>query len=120
MFEYRAVILSVHDGDTLDLDLDLGFRLHNIQMVMRFSGVDAPELKRTDRLGEIAREALTGWLVAHPGPYLAQTEKDRTEKYGRFLLSALVAADGHELINDQLAAGHLKFYTGSGPKPTWP
>jgi micrococcal nuclease len=120
MFEYRAIVLSVHDGDTLDLDVDLGFRIHNIQMVMRLAGVDAPELKRADRLGELAREALTGWLAAHPGPYTAHTEKDHTEKYGRYLLSALVAADSHELINDQMAAGYLKFYTGNGPKPTWP
>lgn len=120
MYEYGATVLSVHDGDTLDLDISMGFRIHNIQMVMRLAGVDAPELKRADRLGELSRDSVMTWLIAHPGPYVAHTEKDHAEKYGRILLAGLTASDGHELINDQLAAGFLKPYSGFGPKPTWP
>lgn len=120
MYEYTAKILSVHDGDTIRIDVDLGFEIHNTNMDVRLFGVDAPELKRTDQLGEKSRDALNAWLVAHPGPYRATTVKDHTEKYGRYLVSALLAADEHELINDQLSAGWLKVYSGSGPKPVWP
>lgn len=124
LYEYRVVVLSVHDGDTLRADFDLGRYVHNVDTDCRLAGVDAPELKARqsdpDGLGEQARAAVRSWLATHPGPYTARTVKDTTEKYGRFLIAALVAADGHELIADQTAAGWLKPYTGSGPKPTWP
>lgn len=120
MYEYRAVVVAVHDGDTISLDVDCGFDIHIVRLEVRLSGVDAPELKRSDQLGEQARDSLSAWLVAHPGPYIAHTEKDHTEKYGRYLLGALTAADHRELINDGLAAGWLKFYSGRGLKPVWP
>ena len=118
MFEYSAQVLEVHDGDTLRLDVDLGMGIHYVSLRARFFGFDAPELGRPDGLGERARGQITAWLKAHPGPYIISTEKDRKEKYGRYLLARL-SAGGHELITEQLAAGFLKPYTGEGPKPTW-
>lgn len=120
VYEYGAQVLSVHDGDTLRLDVDLGFRQHYVGMDIRLAGVDAPELGRADHLGEQARDALDEWVASHPGPYRVTTTKDRQEKYGRFLVAALLAPDGHELLVDQAAAGWLKPYAGSGPKPSWP
>jgi micrococcal nuclease len=120
MYEYQARVLSVHDGDTMRLDVDLGFNVHNINMDMRVSGFDAPELGRSDKLGEIARDAVLAWLASHIGPYLILTRKDQAEKYGRYLLARVLAVDGHDLIADQIAAGFLKPYSGTGAKPTWP
>lgn len=120
MYEYAASVLSVHDADTIRIDLDLGCSVHNVNLDVRLAGVDAPELRRPDQLGERAREALGAWLVAHPGPYRVTTIKDRTEKYGRYLVGFVIAPDGHELLADLTAAGWLKPYTGQGPKPIWP
>lgn len=120
MYEYTATIFSVHDGDTLRMSLDLGFDIFRQDMDMRLFGVDAPELKRPDKLGEKSRDALQAWLVAHPSPYVVTTFKDKTEKFGRYLIKTLTANDGHELIADQLLAGYLKKYAGHGPKPVWP
>jgi endonuclease YncB( thermonuclease family) len=114
----------VHDGDTITVDVDLGFEIHVVRKNMRFFGYDAPELKThltdPDGYGEAARAYLNSWLGQHPGPYTIHTEHDHTEKYWRFLMSALIAADDHELLNEMIAAGWLKPYTGSGPKPIWP
>jgi endonuclease YncB( thermonuclease family) len=119
MYEYTGKILEIHDGDTIRIDLDLGLQIHQVNLDCRFYGVDAPELGRPDGLGEKARGEIVAWLTKHPGPYVMATIKDRTEKYGRYLLEAITAADGRELIGDLLAAGFLKPYTGHGPKPEW-
>lgn len=120
MYAYRARVISVHDGDTISLDVDLGFDVHVARMDVRLAGVDAPELNRVDLLGEKAKASLLTWLATHRGPYEITTAKDHTEKYGRYLVTALAAEDHHELIGDGLIMGWLKMYAGRGPKPSWP
>ena len=131
MYEYEASLISIHDGDTLRLSIDLGFSVHfltpnpeNEPQSIRFLGYDAPELKARkadpNGLGEEARDAVAAWFGLHPPPYTVKTEKDRTEKFGRYLIRSLTSADTHELIGDQVQAGYLKPYSGSGPKPVWP
>jgi len=128
MYEYEATLVAVHDGDTITLDIDLGFSIHfltpkvgNTPQSFRFNGYDAPELGRPDKLGEKAKAAVILWFGAHGGPYHIQTFKDHAEKYGRYLLDYVVSSvDNHELINDMVILGYLKTYTGSGPKPSWP
>ncbi len=119
MYEYQASVNKVHDGDTLRLNIDLGFNIHNENIDVRLFGVDAPELHRPDKLGEKARDSLKQWLVIHPGPYVMTSVKDKTEKFGRYLIKSFKSKDGHELITDQKNAGYLKAYTGEGPKPEW-
>lgn len=54
LYEYRADICRVVDGDTVDADIDLGFNvwLHNERL--RFYGIDAPELKGSTRAAGLA------------------------------------------------------------------
>lgn len=42
MYEYRCEIVSVVDGDTMHLDVDLGCDAH-ILMTVRLTGINAPE-----------------------------------------------------------------------------
>ncbi len=107
--------------------VSLGFSIHyltpepTLPPSLRVYGYDAPELGRPDGLGEKARDAMIAWFAANAGPYHLTTIKDRADKYGRILAQAILSADqSHELINDQIAGGWLKPYTGNGPKPTWP
>lgn len=127
MYEYFATLTGVHDGDTISMDIDLGFSIHfltpktgNSPQSFRFEGYDAPELGRPDKMGEMARDAVQRWFTLHSGSYVITTFKDHTEKYGRYLLLSIKANDGSELINDQVLAGYLKPYKGYGPKPVWP
>jgi len=128
MYEYAANLISVHDGDTLRMSIDCGFSIHfltpdpakDLPQSLRVYGYDAPELGRPDKLGEQARDAALAWFAAHPAPYRLHTVKDHSDKYGRYLADAIIASDDHDLINDQIVAGWLKPYLGSGPKPTWP
>jgi micrococcal nuclease len=126
LYEYLAELVSIHDGDTLRMNVDLGFSIHyltpevTLPPALRIYGYDAPELGRADGLGEVARAAMVAWFATHGGPYRLHTFKDRGDKYGRILAEAVVASDERELVNDLIVAGWLKPYLGVGPKPVWP
>jgi hypothetical protein len=64
MWEYRAQVLWVHDGDTLGVDLDLGLHTH-LHTTLRLHGINAPELgkaKDPNPAGEASTRALMALL----------------------------------------------------------
>ena len=108
MFEYSAEVVSVHDGDTLTLDVDLGFSIH-AHHPLRLAGVNAPEL--ATQAGKDALTWVLQWLKDNPGPYVLRTQKgDETEKYGRYL-GTLTSTPSQRTLNlDLLAAGQAVAY----------
>lgn len=86
MYEYKADVTNVIDGDTLELQIDLGFHVRVIERV-RLVGLNAPEMKLAE--GVAAKDAVVDWLFNNPGPYTIYTIKskrgDKQEKYGRYL-----------------------------------
>jgi micrococcal nuclease len=117
MYEYTAKVLRVVDGDTLDLDVDLGFRVHLTDRY-RLAGIDAPESvgPRASDAGRAAkvwleRELPTGTLVR------VRTDRDKAEKFGRWLatvfrLDAAGHPDAHSINDAMVAAGHARAYAG--------
>lgn len=111
---YGARVVSVYDGDTLYLDLDLGTGIHNRGqdgrgLSVRMHGIQAPELKgQTRAAGLESRDALlrlvTGLddvsALAHDdrrvvvpddrGLVTVNTIRDATGKYGRLLARVYV------------------------------
>lgn len=79
MYEYKARVLKVVDGDTIDMDIDLGCEVH-INTRCRMYGINAPERdpESTAFLRTILNE-LPEWL-------LIKTFKDKQDKYGRYLV----------------------------------
>lgn len=66
-----ARLLDVHDGDTVKLDVDLGFSTH-AYIWLRLRGVRAPELATTE--GQLAREECRAWFDIHaPDGYVQVT-----------------------------------------------
>ena len=47
MYEYRAQLIKVIDGDTIDAKIDLGFGI-SIEKRVRLVGIDAPEVRTLD------------------------------------------------------------------------
>lgn len=84
MYEYAARIIRVVDGDTVEADLDLGCDVH-VNLGLRLIGINAPESSTPE--GPVATETLRRLVAAYgvDGKILVRTEKDRTEKYGRYL-----------------------------------
>ena len=109
MFEYRARIRRVIDGDTVEVDIDLGFHV-SLTATLRLAGIDTPEMRGPEQAaGRAATHYLNALLQKHAGPerqVTVRTQKDRTGKYGRYLAD-LVA--GNRNLNEALvSAGHAR------------
>lgn len=89
MYEYRCKIVRVVDGDTVDVDIDLGFNtwIHNERV--RLEGVDTPECRTTDLVekffGNLAKSHVERLLPVNSYQILQTTTCSSNEKYGRTL-----------------------------------
>jgi endonuclease YncB( thermonuclease family) len=72
-----AQVTDVHDGDTLKLDVDLGFSTHE-HVWVRLLDVRAPEL--SEPLGQLARGDVQDWLVEHAPDGRVQLTTYRTSQ----------------------------------------
>ena len=88
MYEYRCKILRVVDGDTVDVDIDLGFGVWMHKERIRLYGIDTPESRTRDleekRYGNMAKELVKSYMPVGSMQTLI-TEKDKSGKYGRIL-----------------------------------
>lgn len=87
MYAYTATLLHVVDGDTVWLDVDLGFDVSRRDS-FRLLGINAPEMGTS--AGVEARQALAALLPSGRRAIDVRTTKDKREKYGRYLASLFV------------------------------
>ena len=106
-YNYRAIVKSVHDGDTFTVDIDLGFGVWFKDQNIRLYGINAPEVKGEFRsLGFTSRDRLSELTINKE--IILETIKDKKEKYGRWL--GIVLVDGKN-VNDLLVEeGFAKRY----------
>lgn len=110
MYEYRATIVKVIDGDTVEAHVDLGFAVSFVER-FRLYGINAPETKGESREdGRAATEFLRTLIAKHaPDSVLTiHTHKDKREKYGRYL--AVLLAGSLNLNEVMVNAGHAVPY----------
>lgn len=119
MYEYRVKkVHAVVDGDTIDVDIDLGFNVSYYQRV-RLAGIDTPESRTTDKyekqLGLEVKQKLKD-LLSGAKTVVIRTEKpDSTEKYGR-VLGWLYLDGAQESVNHSLIASGYAWEYGGGTK----
>jgi len=115
MFEYRVKNVSkVVDGDTIDVDIDLGFSISYSQR-LRLAGIDTPESRTADKfektLGLESKEYLKSKLKDAKDVVVKTEKPDSSEKYGRIL--GWVYLDGNsksvneQMIEDGYAWGYM-------------
>jgi micrococcal nuclease len=120
MYEYRVKkVLKVVDGDTIDVDIDLGFNVSYTQRV-RLAGIDTPESRTTDlkekALGLEVKEYLKN-LLDGAEDIVIQTEKpDSSEKYGRILGWLFINDDEVSLNEKMINDGYAWEYDGGTKK----
>ena len=126
MYEYSCIITRVVDGDTVDVDIDLGFGTWRCSERIRLYGVDCPECRTRDKrekaAGLLAKEFVKDSLHVG-GTYRLQTKEKG--KFGRFLgvifitkktsinaalISENLAVAYHGQSKGEIAAAHLENY----------
>ena len=122
MYEYRCSVLKVVDGDTADVDIDLGFGIVLTDERVRLMGIDTPESRTSDKVedlfGELAKARLKELIAGKSGPILkTQINKDGEDmkgKFGRILGDFEVEKNGERrMATDVLIEeGHTVAYFG--------
>ena len=115
MYEYRVEIVKVVDGDTVDVDIDLGFGVWLKKERVRLFGIDTPESRTRDLVekkhGLAAKDFLVREMEEADDVILA-TNKDAEGKFGR-ILGTLIGVHSNELdgsmrvnINEKMVDFH--------------
>lgn len=123
MYEYRAKVLKVIDGDTVDVDIELGFGVILADERVRIMGIDTPESRTSDKVedlfGEAAKARVKELLTS--GDYcILKTEvnkdgEDMKGKFGRILGDFIIDEweDKPRMLTDILIEeGHAVAYFG--------
>ena len=88
VYEYSCKIVRVVDGDTVDVDIDLGFGMWMHKERIRLHGIDTPESRTRDleekKFGLLAKEQVEHFLPKGSIQTLV-TVKDKAGKFGRIL-----------------------------------
>lgn len=110
MYEYRCKVNHIVDGDTVDVDIDLGFGVWLHKERIRMYGIDTPESRTRDleekKYGLAAKKFLTEMLNDPKGLTL-KTSKDATGKYGRILGEIWRTSNySHQSINQFMIDKH--------------
>jgi micrococcal nuclease len=119
MYEYRVKkVVKVVDGDTIDVDIDLGFAVSFTQRV-RLAGIDTPESRTTDlkekALGLEVKEKLKKEIAAAKDIVIKTEKPDSSEKYGRIL--GWLFLDGADVsLNQKLINEGYAWTYGGGTK----
>ena len=118
MYEYKAKVLRVVDGDTVDVDIDLGFGIWMHKERVRMMGIDTPESRTRDKVEKTfglasknrLKELLPVGSITVLKTEIDRSGEDKKGKFGRIL--------GDFLIEDKRATdilieeGHAVAYFG--------
>lgn len=121
MYDYKCIVRRVVDGDTVDVDIDLGFDswLHNQRV--RIEGIDAPETRTRDlvekELGLESKAFVESHLPVGSQQVLMSKEYDGTKgKFGRIIGTFRVYDHTKNMLTDlsslMLEQGYAEVYKG--------
>jgi len=115
MFEYFCKVERVVDGDTIDVNIDLGFNIWHRGRV-RLAGIDAPESRTRNKeekvRGLAAKARLKAILKGQKVSIQCTKEKG---KFGRILADIMI--DDRNVNKQLIDEGHAREYSGGKKKP---
>lgn len=119
MYEYRCKVLKVVDGDTVDVDIDLGFGIVLKDERVRIMGIDTPESRTRDKVekvfGKASSARLKELIGGRSGPILkTQINKKGEDMKGKFgrILGDFVTDSGKLVTEILVEEGHAVAYFG--------
>jgi micrococcal nuclease len=116
MFEYYVKkVTKVVDGDTIDVEIDLGFDI-SFSSRVRLAGIDTPESRTTDKmekaLGLEAKAYLKHEIESAKSVVIKTEKMDSSEKYGRILGWVFLDGSTVSLNEKMITDGHAWGYLG--------
>jgi|TARA_R110002050_G_scaffold2556_1_gene14677 micrococcal nuclease len=117
MYEYKCKVNKVIDGDTVDVDIDLGFGVVLTDERVRIMGIDTPESRTRDKVEKLfglaskkrLKELLAKYCVLKTE--INKNGEDMKGKFGR-VLGDFVAADGRMITDILIEEGYAVAYHG--------
>jgi len=110
LYQYKANVVSVYDGDTIRVDIDLGLKTWIKNETIRLSRINTPELRGAERpQGLLARDFLKDLILDKE--IILETIRDTKGKYGRYIGEIWIEKNGEGTnVNDLLVnSGHAVY-----------
>ena len=113
MYEYKVYVKKIVDGDTVDVDIDLGFGVIMANERVRIMGIDTPESRTRDKVEKVFGLAAKNRLKELLGKtaILVCKEYDARGKFGR-VLGDFTTNDGRMVTDVMIEEGHCVAYFG--------
>ena len=117
MYDYKCKVVKVVDGDTVDVDIDLGFGIWMRNERVRIMGIDTPESRTRDlvekKFGLAAKDRLIQLLGEKPvlRTQIAKNGEDMKGKFGR-ILGDFKTMNGDTITTKLMEEGHAVAYGG--------
>jgi len=115
--EYDVILLDCVDGDTVDVDIDLGFGVWLKDERVRIMGIDTPESRTRDKVEKVfglAAKHRLKELLAEGGKLITTENKHGEDMKGKFgrILGDFRAPDGRLVTDIMIQEGHCVAYFG--------
>lgn len=113
MYEYKVYVKKIVDGDTVDVDIDLGFGVILKDERVRIMGIDTPESRTRDKVEKVFGLAAKARLKELMGKTatLVCKKYDAKGKFGR-ILGDFTTNDGRMVTDVMIEEGHCVAYFG--------
>jgi micrococcal nuclease len=114
---YDVRLLKAVDGDTVDVDIDLGFGVWMKDERVRIMGIDTPESRTSDKVEKLfgkAAKARLKELLTEGGVLVTTEEKNGEDMRGKFgrVLGDFKTPDGKLVTEVMIEEGHCVPYFG--------
>ena len=117
MYEYKCTVNKVIDGDTVDVDIDLGFGIVLTDERVRIMGIDTPESRtrnKIEKLFGLAAKQRLKELLSKQCILKTEINKDGEDMKGKFgrVLGDFISDNGRLVTNIMIEEGHAVAYHG--------
>ena len=96
-YHYSAKVVDIHDGDTIKVDIDLGFGVVLKSQTFRFFGINTPETKGATKTAGLKSAAFVKRILKDKDIIIVSV-KDEKEKFGRWL-ARIFYHNGEDWVN---------------------
>jgi len=122
MYQYKCKINKVLDGDTVDIDLDLGFNIVLANQRVRMAGIDTPESRTTNKeekvRGLLSKKKLAEKLPTDTWQIIETQKSDNSDdKFGR-ILGVFILEDGTKVNEWLIQNNYAVSYNGENKELT--